>query len=258
MRFDVLTIFPEIFKSPLRASILGKAIEAGKIDCRLHNIRDWTTDKHHCTDGAPYGGGGGMLMLAEPLLRAIGDVRARAETALGNRPPLIHLSPQGEPLGSPLIERLSGFPGMLLLCGSYEGIDERVVELEVDHEVSIGDYVLTGGELPALVLINAVARRIEGVLGNPNSAPNDSFENGLLDFPHYTRPEQVDGLAVPPILLSGHHANIEQWRRRQSLERTARRRPDMLARAPLTDEDRRWLAEQDLWPPPGPEGKRSC
>jgi tRNA (guanine37-N1)-methyltransferase len=247
MRFDLLTIFPEFFEGPLNASILGRALKAGKIECQTHNIRDWTTDKHHCTDDAPYGGGGGMVMLAEPLLHAIRDVRARAAAATGeSRPPLIHLSPQGEVLSRNLVRELAALPSLILLCGSYEGIDERVVELEVDREISIGDYVLTSGELPALVLLNAVVRHIEGVLGNPDSAPNDSFENGLLDFPHYTRPETFEGLAVPPVLLSGHHAKIVRWRREQSLLRTARRRPDLLAKVELSKQDKKFLKERGI------------
>ena len=173
MRFDLLTIFPEFFDVPLRSGIMGRAINSGCIVCRAHNIRDWTIDKHHCTDDAPYGGGGGMVMLAEPLLRCIRDVRRQAEAVGQERPPLIYLSPQGETLNHRLVRELAQLPGLLLLCGAYEGVDERVVELEVDREISLGDYVLTGGELPALVLINAVARHIEGVLGNPDSAPND-------------------------------------------------------------------------------------
>ncbi|MCL5269461.1 MAG: tRNA (guanosine(37)-N1)-methyltransferase TrmD [bacterium] len=253
MRFDVLTIFPEFFEAPLRTSIIGRAMQAGKVECRTHNIRDWTAgDKHHCTDDAPYGGGGGMVMLAEPLLRAIRAVRGEAAEASGApRPPVIYLSPQGEILSQRIVCELAELPAVILLCGTYEGIDERVVDLEVDREISIGDYVLTSGEPAALVLINAVARRIEGVLGNPASAPNDSFEEGLLDFPHYTRPETVEGMAVPPVLLSGHHANIVRWRREQALERTARRRPDLLARVTLTRADRRFLAERGF-PAPGP------
>ncbi|MCE5231393.1 tRNA (guanosine(37)-N1)-methyltransferase TrmD [bacterium] len=248
MRFDVLTIFPEFYESPLRASILGRALDAGQVSCHVHNIRDWATGKHQCTDDTPYGGGGGMVMLAEPLLKSIRAVRAEAEHALGQRPPLVYLSPQGRPLDRDLVAELAALPGMLLLCAAYEGIDERVVELEIDREVSIGDYVLTSGDPAALVLLNAVARRIEGVLGNPGSAPADSFEDGLLDFPHYTRPETIEGLSVPPVLLSGHHANVAVWRRRQQLERTAKRRPDLLLRAPLTDADRRWLKQHNLWP----------
>lgn len=249
MRFDVLTIFPEFYESPLRASILGRALDAGQVACRVHNIRDWAAGRHQTTDDTPYGGGGGMVMMADPLLAAIRAVRAEAAAELGERPPLVYLSPQGEPLSRNLVAELAALPGMILLSAAYEGIDERVAELEVDREISIGDYVLTSGDPAALVLINAVARRIEGVLGNPDSAPADSFEDGLLDFPHYTRPETVEGLAVPPVLLSGHHANVALWRRRRQLERTARRRPDLLARAPLSDADRRWLREQNLWPP---------
>lgn len=244
MRFDILTIFPEFFSVPLQTSILGRALKAGRIECHAHNIRDWTTDKHHCTDDAPYGGGGGMVMLAEPLLRAIRAVRARAAEATGvARPTVVYMSPQGEPLNHRIVRELAESPSLILLCGTYEGVDERVIDLEVDREISIGDYVLTGGELAALVVINAVARQVEGVLGNPTSAPNDSFENGLLDFPHYTRPEVVEGLAVPPVLMSGHHANIVKWRRQQSLERTLRRRPDLLEHMELAKDDKKFLKE---------------
>jgi tRNA (guanine37-N1)-methyltransferase len=252
-RFDILTIFPDFFESPLRSSILGKALAAGRFQCYVHNLRDWTQDKHRCTDDAPYGGGGGMVMLAEPLVRSIRTVREQAAKATGvDRPPVIYLSPQGEALNQPIVAELAALESMILLCGNYEGVDERVVQLEVDREISIGDYVLTGGEPAALVLLNALIRRIEGVVGNPDSVPNDSFENGLLDFPHYTRPETVENLTVPPVLISGHHAKITQWRRRQSLERTARRRSDLLAEAELTEEDRNWLTEQGLWPPAVP------
>lgn len=248
MRFDILTLFPDVLAAPLAAGVVGRAIDAERLEVNVHNIRDWTTDKHNCADDAPYGGGGGMVLLADPALRAIRAVRAKAAHAVGEAPPVVHLSPQGELLDRALVSELAQRPGLILLCSSYEGVDERVIELEVDREVSIGDYVLTSGELPALVLLNAVARRVPGVLGNPASAANDSFENGLLDFPHYTRPEVVEGRPVPPVLLSGHHAEIDKWRRRRSLERTARRRPDLLGRAELTDEERAWLREQGLGP----------
>ena len=250
MRFDVLTIFPDFFTSPLATSILKRALEAGCIDVAVHNIRDWTTDKHHCTDDAPYGGGGGMVMLADPLLRAIRDVRKQSAQATGpeRRAPLVYLSPQGEPLCRRIVQELAQEPGLILLCGTYEGIDERVAEMEVDREISIGDYVLTSGEPAALVLLNAVARRLEGVLGNPDSAANDSFEAGLLDYPHYTRPETVEGRPVPEVLMSGHHAKIVQWRREQQLQRTARRRPELLLKAQLTAKEIRWLKDQGLWP----------
>jgi tRNA (guanine37-N1)-methyltransferase len=250
VRFDLLTIFPEFFEAPLRTSILGRALEAGRIDVRAHDIRAWATDKHHCTDDAPYGGGGGMVMLAEPLLAAIRAVRAESAEATGQQPRVIHLSPQGRVLTREVVAELAAGPPLVLVSSSYEGIDERVAELEIDEELSIGDYVLTGGELPALVVLNAVARRIPGVLGNPASAVNDSFENGLLDCPHYTRPETVEDMSVPPVLIGGHHANIERWRRDQSLERTARRRPDLLARAELSKDDLRFLRERGLWPLP--------
>jgi tRNA (guanine37-N1)-methyltransferase len=252
MRFDILTVFPDFFDGPLRSGVLGRALADDAIACHVHNLRDWTTDRHHVTDDAPYGGGGGMVMLAEPLLAALRDLRRRSAQALGldvgaaasaspRRPSVILLSPQGEPLTRNLACELATEPGLILLCGSYEGIDERVAELEVDREISIGDYVLTSGEPAALVLLNAVARRLEGVVGNPASVPNDSFEDGLLDFPHYTRPEVVEGLAVPPILLSGHHAKIAQWRRERQLERTARRRPDLLTRVELDPKDLAFL-----------------
>jgi tRNA (guanine37-N1)-methyltransferase len=294
VRFDILTLFPEFFDGPLRTSLLGRARTAGLIDCHVHNIRDWATDKHHVTDDAPYGGGGGMVMLAEVLLKCVREVREQAageikseirnpksETSSNDRisetdnresqdrgpnsqpddsnpkstiphsafriPHLIYLSPQGEPLTRRVVCELAEAPGLMLLCGAYEGIDERVAEMEVDREISIGDYVLTSGEPAALVLINAVARRLEGVVGNPESVPNDSFEGGVLDFPHYTRPETVEGRAVPPVLLSGHHAKIDEWRRRQQLERTARRRPDLLAGAELTEADREYLRGLGLW-----------
>ncbi len=256
MRFDVLTIFPEFYESPLRASILGRAQAAGQIQCHVHNLRDWTTDRHHMIDDTPYGGGGGMVMLAEPLLRAIRDVRARATDALGGaRPPLIYLSPQGEMLSRDVAAELAALPGFILLAGAYEGIDERIVELEVDRELSIGDYVLTSGDPAALVVINSVARRLEGVLGNPDSVPHDSFEGDLLDFPHYSRPDAVEGLAVPPVLLSGHHAHVARWRRDRQLERTVRRRPDLLARARLDKHDLKFLRSIGWEPPAGEQRK---
>jgi tRNA (guanine37-N1)-methyltransferase len=241
LNFDILTLFPETFDSPLKASILGRAAGSGLIQTRLHQLRDWADDRHRVVDDAPYGGGGGMVMKPDVVVRAVRAVRDSIGNPPGTEVPVVYLSPQGELLNARIVDDLAALPGLILLCGSYEGVDERAIEAVVDREISIGDYVLTGGELPALVLINAIARKLEGVLGNAASAPNDSFENGLLDFPHYTRPELFEGRRVPEILLGGHHANIEQWRRRQSLLRTARRRPDLLARAPISDEERRWL-----------------
>lgn len=243
MRFDVLTLFPEVFESPLKASILGRALEANLIAVHLHQIRDWTEDKHRVTDDTPYGGGGGMVMKPEPVVRAVRAVREGLGE--GAATPVIYLSPQGELLTNKLADELAALPGMILLCGSYEGIDERAIESVVDREVSIGDYVLTGGELAALVLINAVVRKIPGVLGNEASAPNDSFVEGLLDFPHYTRPEVFEDRRVPEVLLSGHHAKIVAWRRREALRRTAKRRPDLLEKMKLSPEDRRMLDEPE-------------
>lgn len=244
MKFEILTLFPEMFDSPLRSSILGRALEDGRLQVALHQIRDWTEDRHRAVDDAPYGGGGGMVMKPDVVVRAVRAVRERVGEPLPAGFPVVYLSPQGEVLNAALVDELSALPGMILLCGNYEGVDERAVEAAVDREISIGDYVLTGGELPALVLINAIARKLEGVLGNAASAPNDSFENGLLDFPQYTRPEDFEGRRVPDVLLGGNHAHVREWRRRQSLLRTARRRPDLFERAPVTDEERRWVARQ--------------
>lgn len=246
MRFDILTIFPEMFESPLRASILGRAIEAGHLEVHLHQLRDWTTDRHRTIDDAPYGGGGGMVMKPEPVVAAVRDLRDRLDAPDRIRIPTVYLSPQGEVLSAALVDQLAELPGMILLCGNYEGVDERAIELVVDREISIGDYVLTGGELPALVLINAIARKLPGVLGNVASAQADSFEEGLLDFPHYTRPEEFEGRRVPEVLLSGNHAKVAEWRRREALLRTARRRPDLLAALRLSRDDRRWLAENGV------------
>lgn len=246
MRFDVLTLFPEMFASPLEGSILGRAREKGLISVTLHQIRDWTTDKHNTADDNPYGGGGGMVMKADVVIHAVRGVREKMDRDQDRDQdaPVIYLSPQGEPLTSKLADELAETPAVILLCGSYEGIDERAIDAVVDREISIGDYVVTGGELAALVLINAVARKVPGVLGNESSAERESFEDGLLDFPHYTRPEDFEGQGVPEVLLSGHHANIERWRRREAIRRTALRRPDLLRTADLTDEERRWIAEE--------------
>lgn len=233
-----------MFESPLKSSILGRAAGAGLIEVVLHQLRDWTDDRHRTVDDMPYGGGGGMVMKPEPVVRAVRAVRERLGNPPASRVPTIYLSPQGEPLSAELVNELSALPGLVLLCGSYEGVDERAIEAVVDREISIGDYVLTGGELPALVLINAVARKLEGVLGNATSAPNDSFEQALLDFPHYTRPEEFEGRRAPEILFSGHHAKIAEWRRRQSILRTALRRPDLLDRTGLSSGERAWLDEQ--------------
>jgi tRNA (guanine37-N1)-methyltransferase len=236
MRFDVFTLFPEVFDPYLQASILHKAQEHHLIEVELHNIRDWATDKHHVTDDTPYGGGGGMVMKAGPIFAAV-------ESVLGTPPscPLIMMTPQGRPFTAQLARDLSGLPHIALLCGRYEGFDERVREHLVTDQISMGDFVLTGGELPALAIIDAVSRFLPGVLGDPEGAVDDSFASGLLEYPHYTKPEDFRGWKVPEVLLSGNHAEINKWRRRQSLLRTFKQRPDLLERLDLSVADRKWL-----------------
>ena len=223
MQFDVFTLFPGVLRPYLDSSILQRAQQNGLIKVALHNIRDWTFDRHHVTDDAPYGGGGGMVMKVEPIFAAV-------ESVLGAPPscPLLYLSPQGKPFTTVIARELAQQPRLGLLCGRYEGVDERVIEHLVTEQISIGDYVLTGGELPALVLIDAVSRFIPGVLGDPDGAEEDSFGNGLLEYPHYTRPEEFRGWRVPEVLISGNHALVAKWRREQSLLRTQKQRPDLL------------------------------
>ncbi|MBN1903136.1 tRNA (guanosine(37)-N1)-methyltransferase TrmD, partial [Candidatus Sumerlaeota bacterium] len=238
LQFDILTLFPGYFEGPFKESILMRAKEKGLIGINVINIRDYTTDSHHVTDDYPYGGGGGMVMKAEPIARAIKDLRETLPV-----PHMVYLTPQGALLDQRRILILSERKRIVLLCGHYEGIDERVRESYVDEEISIGNYVLTGGEGAAVVVVDAVSRMIPGVLGNESSFKNDSFYAGLLDFPQYTRPEIFEGKPVPETLLSGHHKKIEEWRRRQALERTLKLRPDLLESAPLTQEDRICLEE---------------
>jgi tRNA (guanine37-N1)-methyltransferase len=242
MRFDVVTIFPGIFDAFLRESILGKARERGLVDVRVHDLRAWTTDRHKVTDDYPYGGGAGMVMKPEPLSRAIAALK---EERRGG--PVVLMSPQGERFTQEMATEMAGGEGAVVVCGRYEGIDERIVELLVDREISIGDYVLNGGEVPAMAVIEAVSRLVPGVVGSEESTRLDSFSGGLLEHPHYTRPAEFMGRRVPDVLLSGNHAEIERWRRRQSLRRTAARRPDLLARLALSAEDRALLegGEQD-------------
>ncbi len=248
MRIDVFTLFPEMFTGPLTESILERAQENGLLTVIRHNIRDYTTDKHHVTDDTPYGGGGGMIMKVEPIVAAVEAVLGEA---LG-RIPVILLSPQGRVLTQSIAQELAKQPHLALICGHYEGVDERVCQLMVTDEISIGDYVLTGGELPAMVLIDVLARLLPGVLGAEGAAANDSLATGLLEGPHYTRPAEFRGLRVPDVLISGHHARITRWRREQALKRTWQRRPDLLLTANL-EEDERWLlmalAEEDAPPP---------
>jgi len=237
MRFDVFTLFPSLLNSPLQSSILKRAIEAGRLSVVAHNIRDYATDKHHVTDDLPYGGGGGMVMKPEPVFEAVESVLGHA---LGSVP-VILLTPQGHVFDQQLAAGLAAYPRLALVCGRYEGVDERIRRHLASLEISIGDYVLTGGEIPALAVIDAVARQLPGVLGDEGAAADDSHASGLLEYPHYTRPAEFRGWAVPEVLTSGDHARIAAWRREQSLRRTLDRRPDMLPEAPLTSADRALL-----------------
>jgi tRNA (guanine37-N1)-methyltransferase len=232
MRIDVVTLFPDLFAGPLRVSIIGRAAERGLVSFEVHDLRDHGLGRHRSVDDEPYGGGAGMVMRPEPLFAAIEPLRAAGAH-------VILLDPAGERLTDALARDLASLPQLALVCGRYEGIDERARSL-ADREVSIGDYVLTGGELPALVLIDAVVRLVPGVI-EAASHEGDSFASGLLEHPQYTRPEEFQGMAVPPVLLSGHHADVERWRHREALRRTLERRPDLLDSAPLTDADRELL-----------------
>ncbi len=242
MQFDVFTLLPEVFSPYLDTSILQRARERGLIDVRLHNIRDYTHDKHHTTDDIPYGGGGGMVMKPEPLVEAVETVLG---LQAGVRPdyPVILLTPQGRVFNQAIAAALAQHARLALICGRYEGVDERIRGSLVSDEISIGDYVLTGGELPALLVIDAVSRLLPGVLGDPDGALDDSHASGLLEYPHYTRPPLFRGEPVPDVLLSGDHARIARWRREQSLLRTLERRPDLLEKADLSPADRKFLEE---------------
>ena len=235
MRIDILTLFPEMFAGPFDASIIGRARAAGVLEIALHNPRDYTTDKHHIVDDYAYGGGPGMVMKPDPIFACVDAVRPIAEAA-GK---VVLLTPQGRLLNHRVVEELAAEPRLILICGHYEGVDERVRESLADDEISVGDYVLSGGEPAAMVLVDAVARHQPGVLGSELSLEEESHAQGLLEYPQYTRPPEFLGMTIPDVLLSGHHAEIAKWRRRQSVLRTARRRPDLLASAELTAEERR-------------------
>ena len=285
MHFDILSIFPEMFNGPLSESIIKRAIQAGQISVKLHDIRAYALDKHHSTDDAPYGGGAGMVMKAEPLAAAIRAVIGAPDSGrAGERgsgsnsdplppsrllrfspspaPPVILMSPAGELFTQRIAEELARYGRLVLVCGRYEGVDERVREALIDRELSIGDYVLTGGELAAMVVVDAVARLVPGVI-DAESIAEESHAAGLLEYPHYTRPAVWEGRAVPPVLLSGHHGQVGLWRRRQQLRRTLERRPDLLARAELTAADREylrslgWDAQTEPPEPRGAESRRS-
>ena len=236
MRFDVFTLFPAVLQPYLDTSILQRAIQNNLLEVYLHDIRAWTTDKHHITDDAPFGGGGGMVMKPEPIFASV-------ESVLGSplSCPLIMVTPQGRTYTQQVAQELSQHPRLALLSGRYEGFDERVRQHLVTDEISIGDYVLTGGELPALILIDSITRLIPGALGDPDGAQDDSFASGLLEYPHFTRPATFRGWEVPEILLSGNHAQISRWRREQALLRTFQRRPDLLEKLDLSERDRLFL-----------------
>lgn len=239
MRFDVLTIFPEIIEAVLGESIIGRARANGIVELNAINIREFSADKHKKTDDYPYGGGNGMVMMVQPIY----DAYLSIVKELKNKPRVIYMSPQGKLLNQKKVEELKKYDHLVLLCGHYEGIDERIVEEIVDEEISIGDYVLTGGELPAMVLIDAVARTLPGVLACDEAFSDESLYNGLLEYPQYTRPYEFNGRKVPDILLSGHHANIAKWRRKQALFRTLKKRPEILEAMNLEEPDKKLLAE---------------
>lgn len=239
MRIDVLTLFPAMFDGVFTSSILGKAREKGLVELNTVNFRDYANNKHNTVDDYPYGGGGGMVLKPEPLFSAVEDVTSGLES----KPRVILMCPQGESFSQKKAEEFAAERHLIFICGHYEGYDERIREHLVTDELSIGDYVLTGGELPAMVVIDSVVRLLPGVLGNETSAVTDSFSTGLLEYPHYTRPAIFRGWEVPEVLISGHHGNIEEWRRKQSLERTWRKRRDLLAGIELTPKERRWLDE---------------
>lgn len=238
MRIDIATLFVEMCETVLSESILGRARAAGHIELYCHNIRDYTSDKHRRVDDAPFGGGMGMVLQADPIYRCYRDV---AESA-GIKPHVIFMSPQGKRFTQKMAVEYAKLDSIFLLCGHYEGVDERVLEEIVDEELSIGDYVLTGGELPALVVADTIARMCDGVLASDECYTEESHYNGLLEHPQYTRPASWHGKQVPDVLLSGHHANILKWQRQQALERTLKKRPDMLEAAPLSEKDRAYLA----------------
>jgi len=239
MRFDVITLFPDLVDSVVQQGVVSRGVNQGLLQLHCWNPRQYTSDRHQTVDDRPYGGGPGMLMKVQPVRDAIQHARSAAAPGAT----VIYLTPQGRKLDQAGVRELAQRPGLILLAGRYEGIDERLIETQVDEEWSIGDYVLSGGELAAMVMIDAIARLIPGVLGDEDSALEDSFMDGLLDYPHYTRPENIDGLAVPEVLLSGNHQAIQRWRLKQALGRTWLRRPELLEATTLTDEQQQLLAE---------------
>jgi tRNA (guanine37-N1)-methyltransferase len=243
LQFDVVTLFPRMFDAVTECGVTGRARDKGLYQLVLWNPRDFSNNSYRAVDERPYGGGPGMVMMAEPLARALAAACQRQRSSGVKRPRVIYLSPQGRLLHHGLVMELAREQGLVLLAGRYEGVDERLVRHAIDHEISIGDYVLSGGELAAMVAMDCVVRQLPGVLGDAESASQDSFVNGLLDCPHYTRPEVFEGEAVPPVLLSGNHAEISRWRLKQALGRTWQRRPDLLEQRALSDEERALLEE---------------
>jgi tRNA (guanine37-N1)-methyltransferase len=239
MKFDIVTIFPAMIDAGLGEGVVSRGVERGLLDVAVHDLRRWTTDRHRTVDDVPYGGGPGMVMKAEPLMRAVEDIRATS----GVPDSVVLLSPQGRTFTQAEAERLTRLQHIVLLCGRYEGMDERVRDMVATEEISIGDYVLSGGELAALVVVDAVSRLVPGVVGDEQSVAQDSFTRGLLDYPHYTRPAEIAGHRVPDVLLSGHHGDVRRWRRKAALVRTLERRPDLIASAALDEEERALLDE---------------
>lgn len=253
LRVDILTTFPEMIDAVASSSILGRARAAGRLDLRVHNLRDYTTNRHRTTDDYPFGGGAGMVMKPEPVFAAWDVVVEGVEPE--QRPPLVLMAPDGETFSQATAREMSRLTWLVIVCGHYEGIDERVRQGLVTREMSIGDYVLTGGELAALVVLDATVRLLPGVLGNEQSPQEESFSEGLLEYPHYTRPAEFHGMAVPDVLLSGHHAQIAQWRRQQALARTRERRPDLWEKfQPLSKADRKLIDAYDAATMSGREG----
>jgi len=241
LKIDVITIFPKMVEAGLAEGVVGRAKTAGLLDIVVHNLRDFTTDKHHVVDDVPFGGGPGMVMKPEPFFAALSAIRATR----GEPDVVAMLTPAGERFTQDGARRLSAVRHLVLLCGRYEGIDERVREALATEEISVGDYVLSGGEVPALAVIDAVARLVPGVVGDDQSVEADSFTRGLLDYPHYTRPAEFEGRKVPEVLLSGHHGEIRRWRRETALQRTVERRPDLLSGAALDADEQKWLRGQE-------------
>jgi tRNA (guanine37-N1)-methyltransferase len=236
-RIDILTLFPEYFEGPFTVSIVKRAVAKKALEIKLHQLRDWADDKHHTTDDVPYGGGAGMVMKPEPLMKAMADIKKGRKKVR-----TIFLSPQGKKFDQATAQRLAKEKALLFVCGHYEGLDERVTG-KIDEEISLGDFVLTGGEPAAVVIVDALVRFLPGVVGDQESVEKDSFFNGLLDYPHYTRPRSYRGMDVPEVLLNGNHAHIERWRRKESLKNTLLKRPDLLEKASLTEGDRKLLIE---------------